>query len=98
VTLKTETQQEIDCPYCPAFSYVIGALTGAGGETVVQRVTEGASRIRPRPAHKAGGGGGLVRLAAALSALHRIGVAVTSETTQARVRIQATRAAVIQFV
>lgn len=71
----------------PSYSlplYVIWALTGAGGEAVVQRVTEGAHRIRPRLAREAGGGG-LVHLAAVLAALPRVCVAVTSAAAGAAV-------------
>lgn len=51
--------------------HVVGALTGAGGEAVVQRVAEGAHRVESRPVGEAGGGGGLVRLAAVLPTLPR---------------------------
>lgn len=82
----------------PSYSlplYVIWALTGAGGEAVVQRVTEGAHGIRPRLAREAGGGG-LVHLAAVLAALPRVCVAVTSAAV--RVQAAAAGAAVIQLV
>lgn len=79
--------------------HIVGALTGAGGEAVVQRIAEGAHGICPGLAWEAGGGG-LVPLAAVLPALPRIGVAVASAAPQARVRIQAAvaGAAVIQLV
>lgn len=51
--------------------HVVGALTGAGREAVVQRVAEGAHRVESRPVGEAGGGGGLVRLAAVLPTLPR---------------------------
>lgn len=57
--------------------HIIGALAGAGGEAVVQRVAQGAHRIRPGLSGEAGGGG-LVHLAAVLRALPHISVAVTS--------------------
>lgn len=58
--------------------HVIGALTGAGGEAVVQGVAQGAHWVRPRPAGEAGGGRRLVRLAAVLRALPGVGVAFAS--------------------
>lgn len=83
------------CRYSLAPSDVIGALTGAGGETVIERVTERARGIRPGPAYEAGGGGGLVHLTAIAPTLPHF---FTSEPGQAGVRIQTAGAAVIQLV
>lgn len=80
------------CHHSPAFLHIVRALTGAGGEAVVQRIAEGAHGIRSGPAREAGGGG-LVGFAAALPALPLVGVAAA-----ACVRIQAAGAAVIQLI
>jgi len=81
-------------PFPPPLHFV-GALAGAGGEAVVQRVAEGAHGVGP-PA----GGGGLVRPAAVLLAPARLGVPVATATARDGVRVQAAaaRAAVVQPV
>lgn len=81
----------------PSPLHVVGALAGAGGEAVVQRVTQGANRIRPRLTGEAGGGR-LVLLAAVRLAFPRIPVGVASPAALVRVEAAAARAAVIQLV
>lgn len=76
-------------------SHIVGALTGAGGETVVEGVAKGARGVHPGPADEAGGAGGLADLAAALCGPPRLYGAAGSV---AGVRAQAAGAAVAHFV
>lgn len=77
--LKNQTRAFVTTalPSYSSLLHVVGALAGAGGEAVVQRVAEGAHGIGPRPAGETGGGG-LVHPAAVFPALPRIRVAVAS--------------------
>lgn len=72
--------------------HIIRAVTGAGGEAVVQRVAKGAYGICPSFAGEAGGGW-LIHLAAVLHVLPSIGMA-----SQSGILIEAAAAAMIQLV